>query len=303
MAKHTNIRIGGPAVLFLVADSPDIFNDAIMLAKECGVEWIVLGGGSNMLVSDNGFNGIVIQMALRDIKVRHQTVTADAGAILSLVARQCCEAGLEGLEWAVGVPGTVGGAVYGNSGCYGNETGDKLVTVDCIRLSDMARKVYPKAECKFGYRESRFKNEQHIILRATFGLSRWDPGELKVKMDEIVAKRKESQPLDHGSAGCMFKNFNYDDQAAIEKLKRECKDIPLQMLEKKSISAGWLVTQVGMKGEKIGEAQISEKHGNFIVNLGKARAEDVLMLMSKAKMKIRDEYDIMLEDEVQLVGF
>jgi UDP-N-acetylmuramate dehydrogenase len=303
MAKHTNMRIGGPAALFLTVESPDVLNLAIQTAKEAGIDWYVMGGGSNMLVSDEGYNGLMLQLAMRDIKVRNQTITAQAGAITSLVARQAAEAGLEGLEWAIGVPGTIGGAVFGNAGCYGGEIADTLVTVDCIRLSDMKAVVYPKAQCKFGYRDSVFKHEPHIILRATFGLTRWDPDQVKSKMEDIAKVRKEKQPLDHGSAGCMFKNFVFTDDGEIAKLKEKVKDIPVDMLNKKSISAGWLVSQVGLLGERVGEAQISEKHGNFIVNLGNARAQDVLMLASMAKMKVRDEYDVLLEDEVQLVGF
>lgn len=303
MAKHTNFRIGGPAALFMPVESPDMLNLAIQTAKEAGIDWCVMGGGSNMLVSDDGYNGLMLQLAMRDIKVRNQTITAQAGAITSLVARQAAEAGLEGLEWAIGVPGTIGGAVFGNAGCYGGEIVDTLVTVDCIRLSDMKAVVYPKAQCKFGYRDSIFKHEPHIIMRATFGLTRWDPEKVIAKMDDINKVRKEKQPLDHGSAGCMFKNFVFTEDSELDKLKERVKEIPVEMLNKRSISAGWLIAQAGLLGEKIGEAQISDKHGNFIVNLGNARAQDVLMLSSMAKMKVRDEFNVLLEDEIQLVGF
>ncbi len=303
MAKHTNLRIGGPAKLFLMAETPDVLVLALEKCKELSLPFYVFGGGSNMLVSDSGLDGLMIQCAFREIKLRNKTVTAEAGAITSMVARQTAEAGLAGFEWAVGVPGTIGGAIFGNSGCYGGEVKDTLVTVDCIRLSDLKRMVYTKADCKFGYRDSKFKTEPHVILRATFGLVPGEAEALKKRMDEIVQLRKEKQPLENGSAGCMFKNFVFNDEAELEKLKQDVKDIPQDMLDRKSISAGWLVAQTGLLGEQIGDAQVSEKHGNFIVNLGKARAQDILMLTSKVKMKIRDEYSIMLEDEVQLVGF
>jgi len=303
MSKHTNMRIGGPAALFMTVESPDMLTLAIQTAKEAGIDWYIMGGGSNMLVSDEGYSGLMIQMAMRDIKVRNQTITAQAGAITSLIARQAAEAGLEGLEWAVGVPGTIGGAIFGNAGCYGGDISDSLVTVDCLRLPDLKPVVYPKAQCGFGYRESRFKNEPHIILRATFGLTRWDPEQLKSKLEDIIKLRKDKQPTDHASAGCMFKNFTFTDESEVTRLKEQVKDIPAEMLAKKSISAGWLVAQTGMLGERIGDAQISEKHGNFFMNLGNARAQDMLMLVSKAKMKVRDEYSVLLEDEVQLVGF
>lgn len=303
MSKHTNMRIGGPAALYLTASDPDELVDALSIAKKENVPWLVFGGGSNMLVSDDGFDGLVLQVGFREVKVREKTIIADAGAITGSVARQSVEGGLEGMEWAVTLPGTIGGAIYGNSGCWGGEMKDVVVTVDAIRLSDMKRMVYPNAQCKFSYRDSVFKHEPHIILRATLGLKKADdPEAVRARMEETIAKRKENQPMAESSAGCMFKNYSFKDESELERLKADTQ-IPQEMLDKKSISAGWLVSQVGMKGEKIGDAQISEKHGNFIVNLGNARAQDVLMLTSKAKMKIRDDYNIMLEDEVELVGF
>jgi UDP-N-acetylmuramate dehydrogenase len=304
MSKHTNMRIGGPAALFLTTSDPDELTDAIEIATKENIPWFILGGGSNMLVSDEGLDGLIIQIGFREVKFREKTIIVDAGAITGAVARQSVDSGQEGFEWAVTLPGTIGGAIFGNSGCWGGEMNDLVVTVDAIRLKDMKRMVYPNADCKFGYRDSLFKHKPHIILRATLGLKKAeDPAVVKARMEETITKRKECQPLAESSAGCMFKNYTFKDEAEIAKLQNDVKDIPAEMLEKKSLSAGWLVSQVGMKGEKIGDAQISEIHGNFIVNLGKARAQDVFMLTSKAKMKIRDDYDIMLQDEVELVGF
>ncbi|MDF1497186.1 MAG: UDP-N-acetylmuramate dehydrogenase [Patescibacteria group bacterium] len=304
MSKHINMRIGGPASLYLATSDVDELTDAIEMANKEKIPWFIFGGGSNLLVSDDGFDGLAIQVAFREVKVREKTIIVDAGAITGAVARQSVADGLEGMEWAATLPGTIGGAIYGNSGCWGGEMKDIVVTVDAIHLPDMKRVVYPNAKCKFGYRDSVFKHEPHIILRATLGLKKSeDPSVVNSRMEEFAAKRKECQPFSESSAGCMFKNFTFKDESELERLKNDVKEIPPEMLAKKSLSAGWLVSQVGMKGEKIGEAQISEKHGNFIVNLGNARAQDVLMLTSKAKMKVRDEYNIMLEDEVRLIGF
>jgi len=303
MSKHTSLRIGGPARLYFVAEQVDDLTNILKAAQADGIPFYVFGGGSNMLVSDQGFDGLIVQIAFRAIQVRRVTISAFAGAVTSMVAKQAGEAGLAGLEWATGVPGTIGGAVYGNSGCFGGEVKDNLVSVDVLTLPDLKRVALPKAECQFGYRDSRFKREPHIILMATFGLKAGDFIDIRKRMDDIVKKKKAGQPYDHPSAGCMFKNFVYQDEAEIEILKRQIKDVPADMLARKSISAGWLVDQVGMRGEKIGEVQVSEKHGNFLVNLGSARAQDVLMLTSKVKMKVRDELGVMLEDEVQLVGF
>lgn len=303
MNKHTNMRIGGPAALYLTVSDPDELVDAIEITNKENIPWFIFGGGSNLLVSDDGFNGLVIQVGLRDAKFREKTIIANAGAITASIARQSVDQGLEGMEWAATLPGTIGGAIYGNSGCWGGEMKDIVVTVDALRLSDMEKVVYPNADCKFSYRDSVFKHEPHIILRATLSLKKSeDPAPVLARMEEYISKRKETQPLAESSAGCMFKNYSFQDESELDRLTADT-EIPQEMLDKKSISAGWLVSQVGMKGERIGDAQISEKHGNFIVNLGNARAQDVLMLTSKAKMKIRDEYNIMLEDEVELIGF
>jgi len=304
MAKHTNLRVGGPAKLFLTAEEPSVLLEVLALARKTKTPWYVMGGGSNLLVSDQGYDGLMIQIAFRNVQLRQQTVTVEAGAIASVVARQTAEAGLAGLEWAVGLPGTMGGAIYGNAGCYGSEIKDNLVTVDCMRIRDGKPCVYPAADCRLGYRDSLFKHEPHLILRATFKVTpASDVEALKKRMDEIMQMRKDKQPLEHGSAGCMFKNFVFKDESELERLKQDVKEIPADMLARKSISAGWLIQQDGLSGEKIGDAQISEKHANFLINLGNARAQDILMLMSKVKMKVRDDYNIMLEDEVQLVGF
>jgi UDP-N-acetylmuramate dehydrogenase len=304
MSKHTNMRIGGPAALYLTATDADELADAVEMATKEKIPFYIFGGGSNMLVSDDGYQGLIIQIGFREIKIREKTIIVEAGAITGAVARQSVTEGLEGLEWAASLPGTIGGAIYGNSGCWGGEMKDVVVTVDAIRLADMKRVVYPNANCKFSYRDSVFKHEPHIILRATLGLkTAIDSTAVKARMEEYAVKRKETQPFAESSAGCMFKNFTFKDESELERLKNDVKEILPEMLAKKSISAGWLVSQIGMKGERIGDAQISERHGNFIVNLGNARAQDVLMLTSKAKMKIRDEYNIMLEDEVELVGF
>lgn len=303
LSKHTSLRIGGPARLYFVAEQVDEMVAVLKAAQEMGVPFYILGGGSNVLVSDQGFDGLVVQMAFRAIQVRRVTISAYAGAITTGLAKQAGEAGLSGLEWASGLPGTVGGAVFGNAGCYGSEIKDNLVSVDVLTLPDLKRVALPKAECQFGYRDSRFKREPHIILMATFGLKTGDFIAIKKRMDEVMEQRKSKQPHDHPSAGCMFKNFVFEDEGEIEILKRQVKDIPVEMLSRKSISAGWLVDQVGMRGERIGDVQVSEQHGNFLVNMGNARAQDVIMLTSKVKMKVRDELGIMLEDEVQLVGF
>jgi UDP-N-acetylmuramate dehydrogenase len=175
--------------------------------------------------------------------------------------------------------------------------------VEAYDVANDRRVTYTNAECRFGYRDSRFKHEPHLILKTTLTLEPGDPAECKRKIEEIMAKRKESQPQGAFTAGCLFKNFEYADDAALDILKRQGDDIPAAMLAQKRIGAGWLIDKLGLKGTTVGKAQVSPVHGNFLVNLGGARAQDVLALSSLVKMKVRDELGILLEDEVQYLGF
>lgn len=302
MAKHTSFRVGGAARLYVVAPSAEAVLGAVSAADELSIPWYVYGGGSNLLVSDDGYEGIVIQAAMRAVTIEGLRVTAEAGAITGLVARQSVNAGLTGFEWAIGVPGTIGGAVYGNAGCYGGEMKDVIVSVDAYRVADKQRVMLSNADCGFGYRTSRFKHEPQIIFSTTIELKPGDPAAGKAKMDEIVQKRKASQPLEQSSAGCVFKNFEFSDPKELEILARSV-EIPEAMKQSGKISAGWLIDQAGMQGKAVGDVEVSSKHGNFFVNKGKARAQDVLALISFVKMKVRDDLGIELQEEVQLLGF
>lgn len=301
MSKHTSFRIGGPARLYVVASSADEVVRAVTFCLDRGIPWFVYGGGSNLLVADEGFEGVLIQVANRRFEVEGTRVHAEAGAITALVARKSVEAGLKGFEWAIGVPGTIGGAVFGDAGCYGGEMKDAVVSVEAFRLADRARVTYTKEECQFGYRESRFKREPHLILQATLELSPSpDPAATKARLEEIVRTRKEKQPLEQSSCGCVFKNQEITDD--LEILRRQV-DVPEGMLKSKMLSAGWLIEQAGMLGASVGDMEVSLKHGNFFLNHGKARAQDVVALISRVKMKVRDELGVELHEEVQYLGF
>jgi len=303
MSKRTSFRVGGAAALHTVAFSSDALVDSVVAALDLGLPFYLYGGGSNLLVSDDGFSGVMIQAAHRNIHIKEHRVFAEAGAITSMVARQSVEAGLTGFEWAIGVPGTIGGAIYGNAGCYGGDMSDSVVLVDVYDLTTRQRKNMAKTECGFEYRESRFKHERMLILgcEMLFAPST-DVQASRKRMNDIVALRKEKQPLDSSSAGCAFKNFEFSDPTALDILQRSV-EVPESMLRNKSISAGWLIDQVGMMGASVGDAQVSLKHGNFFLNKGNARAQDLLALISRVKMKVRDEFGIELQEEVQLVGF
>jgi UDP-N-acetylmuramate dehydrogenase len=303
MAVHTYLKIGGPARLYLVASSADEIVQAVEKAKELMVPWYVFGGGSNLLVSDDGFQGVVIQTLNRGYTIDGTTVTAEPGVFTGMLAKATAEAGLTGFEWGVGVPGMMGGATYGNAGCFGGEMKDVVTSVEAYDVASGKQVTYTNAECRFGYRDSRFKHEPHIILKTVMDLARGSSVGARSKIDEIMAKRKETQPQGAFTAGCMFKNFGFTDDAALEKLRREGDEIPEAMLSQKRISAGWLIDTLGLKGMTVGKAQVSPVHGNFLVNLGGATAQDVIALSSAVKTKVRDELGILLEDEVQYLGF
>lgn len=298
LSKHLNFRIGGPAKWFVEVKSIEELKVAVDLAKENEVPIFVLGGGSNSLALDEGFAGLIVKMGLRELKIEGTTVVADAGVISAAMARQTATAGLAGFEWAVSLPGTIGGAVRGNAGCFGGETKDHLVSVEVLRNGAVV--TLSKEDLKFAYRDSAVKHSEDIILRATFELENGDPELLKRSLEETLEKRKTTQPTHAGSAGCMFKNFEFQDKSEVAKLQQDA-EIPASMLENKRISAGWLIDQLGFKGETVGQAMVSEEHANFLVNLGGATASEVIQLISMIKMAARDRFGIQLEEEVQLI--
>lgn len=303
MAAHTYLKIGGPARLYVICDTTDDLVRAVQLAQKLQIPWYVFGGGSNLLVADEGYEGLVIQAADKRIAIDGTRVTAAAGAYTALIARMAADAGLVGFEWGVGVPGTIGGATYGNAGCFGGEMKDVVREVHVYDVAHAARVTLTGEECGFGYRDSRFKHERCIILDVVMEFQTGDINTAKVKVEDIMSKRKLSQPQGAFSAGCLFKNFDYTDESALDGLRREGDEIPASMLSQKRIAAGWLIEKLGLKGKTIGHAQVSPVHGNFLVNLGGATASDVIALSSFVKMKVRDELGILLEDEVQYLGF
>lgn len=302
MAKHTNYRIGGPARYYVAVSSSDELLRVVRLAEELKIPWYVFGGGSNLLVSDKGFEGLMIQAGNRGVEVKGDEVFCEAGAPMSFVAREVAESGLVHFAWAVGIPGTIGGAVFGNAGCFGGEMKDAVVSVDALRLSDLTRVEIKNVDCRFGYRDSVFKHERYLILGCTLKLLKGDREQAVAELDEINTRRKEGQPLGTSGAGCMFKNVEFNDLSEIEVLRREV-DVPQSMIEAKRIPAGWLLDRAGLKGERIGQAQVSASHANFLVNAGGATADEVAQLVSLAKMRVRDQFGLQLQTEVQFVGF
>lgn len=319
LAKHTNFRIGGPARWMVEARNEGELKEALVLTKANDVPIFVMGGGSNILASDAGFSGLIFVMGMRGIKIGSETdgdriVTAEAGAMSAALARATVDVGLQGLEWMISLPGTVGGAVRGNAGCFGGETKDVLKSVRVLRCVPPlpeggqwgvgACNVIELSDndLEFGYRESALKRSDDILLSVTFKLRPGNKTELQKKMNLALGVRKAKQPLYAGSAGCIFKNYEYADEAEIAKLKAAA-DVPEEMLKAKRIGAGWIVDRLDLKGTRIGRAEVSREHGNFIINTGGATADDVIQLIALIKTRARNEFGITLREEVQYVGF
>ncbi|MEK7993282.1 MAG: UDP-N-acetylmuramate dehydrogenase [Planctomycetota bacterium] len=298
MKKHTNFRIGGPARWFVEVRTVDELKEALAFAKEKTLPVFVFGGGSNTLVNDKGFEGVVVKMAMRAVQIDGNRVRAEAGVLSSALARATAKAGLAGMTWAISLPGTIGGAVRGNAGCFGGETKDFLVEAELFRDGQVV--IVSKSDLQFGYRESMIKHSTDIVLSAMFELEAGDPVELAKELDQKLASRKSSQPLDAGSAGCLFKNYEIHSDEELQRLTQKL-DIPSEMLATRRLSAGWLIDQLDLKGKQIGDAKISQVHGNFVVNSGAATADDVMQLVAFVKTRARNELGVQLQEEVQFV--
>jgi UDP-N-acetylmuramate dehydrogenase len=319
LKNFTTFRIGGKAKYFFQAKSKEELIKAIFLAKKFKLPFFILGGGSNLLVSDKGYNGIVIRFQISDFRFQKNKIIAGAGTPLAILVSEAAKNSLTGLEWAVGIPGTVGGAIWGDAGAFGSCMADLVESVEVLDIGDykipnskiqipnkfqipkFKIKILKNKDCKFGYRESIFKyNKNLIILSAKIRLKRGKKSEIKRKIKEFLNYRKQTQPLNFPSAGSVFKNY----ELRIEKYELIKKFPEIKNFVKKGqIPAGWLIEKCGLKGKRIGKAKISEKHSNFIVNLGGAKAKDVKDLIDFTKKKVKKIFGITLEEEIQYLGF
>lgn len=278
LAQHTSFRIGGPAAVYCKPQSAEELCRAVTLCRKSGERWYVLGKGSNVLFRDAGFDGVVIGTSdiKEDSTANGTTITAYAGTPLSKICRLALENSLTGLEFAYGIPGSLGGAVYMNAGAYGGEMKDVLASVTYLDENGQ-KQTRSASELELGYRTSIFeKHPEWCILQATLELAAGDPSLIKEKMDDLLGRRKQKQPLEYPSAGSTFKR----PQGAF---------------------AGELIQRCGLRGARVGDAAISEKHCGFVVNLGNASCEDVLALTRKVCETVKRETGYQLEEEIRVV--
>lgn len=304
LAGHTVFRIGGPARFFVTADQTEDCMSALRAARSLGLPWVILGGGSNVLVSDRGFRGMVIRPTGGAINIAGDRLRADAALPMARVVSESLASGLRGFEWAIGVPGTIGGSVRGNAGCFGSEMRDAVEAISVFNTHSGETEEWSAEAAEFGYRSSIFKRRPELVVTAaTLRLRPGDPAEGQALVRAYTAHRTAAQDIGSQSAGCIFKNVPWDrrdiDQ---EKLLARFPGLgPSGTVP--GISAGFLIDRVGLKGYRIGGAKISERHGNFILNTGGATAEEVIMLIALAKERVHRTYGILLEEEIQYVGF
>ena len=278
MSRHTTFRIGGEAACFIRISSEEQLRKLIPYFENVGVEYFVLGKGSNLLVGDKGYPGVILQIsdACQQIEAEENRLQVQAGAALSKVALFAMERGLEGLEFAAGIPGTVGGGVVMNAGAYG---GEMKQVVESVRVLSSEGEILTldNDTMEFGYRTSIIRNRNFTVLSVTFWLREGNREEIRARIEDFQKRRMEKQPLNYPSAGSTFKR-------------------------PEGYFAGKLIMDAGLRGFQIGDARVSDKHCGFVVNVGKATARDVTDVIEEVQERVRERFGVSLEREVIYLG-
>lgn len=304
MAGHTTFKIGGPARYFYVANNSEKLLEAVKAAEELNLPHFIFGWGSNLLVSDQGYEGLMIKATSQNFEIRDQEIRVEAGVNLSRLVGEAARSGLAGLEFASGIPGTMGGAIRGNAGAYGQGFGNLVKKVKIYqngRIIELSQK-----EMKFGYRQSLVKQEGGVILSVVIGLKRGDPEVIHSEIIKIIKDRNNKLPFEP-SAGCIFQNIELS-KVEID-FKKAIKELDITEKEWQEATAfgklpvGFVIDKLGLKEKTIGGCKISSKHCAFFVNIGGAKAEHVMMLISDVKMRVRNQLGIQLQEEIQYLGF
>lgn len=302
LAPYTIYKIGGPTRYFVEVKNAKELEEALVFSLEKKAPFFILGAGSNVLVSDAGFGGLVIRMVGGGIKTNGQKLIVDSGVMMARAVHESAKAGLTGFEWGIGVPGTVGGSVRGNAGCFGNEMKDVIENVAVYDSSKHATHNLSCATCDFSYRDSIFKrHSKWIILSATLKLQKGDPKEIPQKIRKFTAERNEKQDIGTRSCGCIFKNIKWGELDKTEMLKK----FPVleQFKDRPTIPVSFLIDHAGLKNLRQGKIFVSPKHANFFINEGGGTASEVKTLIETVKEKVKQKYGLRLKEEIQYMGF
>ena len=278
MSKHTTFKVGGNADIFVKISDTDQLRELIKCFKRASIPFFIKGNGSNILVSDRGYQGVVLEIAelFNEITIEGTTVKVSSGALMSTVSKKVMEAGLKGMEFASGIPGTIGGGVVMNAGAYGGELKDIVTEVYVLNEDGEILRLDNKA-MEFGYRSSVIKNRSLVVLSVSLSLVRGDIAQIKATMDDLTQKRVSKQPLEYPSAGSTFKRPD-------------------------GYFAGKLIMDTGLRGYTLGGAAVSEKHCGFVINKGQATATDIYELIQEIQDKVKVKFDVNLEPEVIFLG-
>jgi len=301
LKNYTSFKIGGQAKYFLKINTNEKLIEAIKWAKKHKLPFFILGGGSNLLVADEGYEGLVINFQFSIFNFQKNKIIVGAGMKLEKLINASMKTGLTGLEWAVGIPGTMGGAVRGNIEAFGSSISQLVKKVQVFDAKKEEIKIFNNKDCEFKYKNSIFKqNPNLIILSVEIKLKKCEKEKIKKRICDNLNYRAKNHPLNFPSAGCVFKN--YESKIASHELVKQFPELK-EFNKKKIIPAGWLIEKCGLKGSKVGGAEISQKHANFIINSGQAKANDVLELIKIIKKKVIGKFKIKLEEEIQYLGF
>lgn len=278
LAAHTTFRVGGPADCLVEIESTEQLRKIQKYLRLIEEPYTILGNGSNLLVGDKGYRGVILQIGnkMSDIRVNGNTITVKAGALLSKTAKVALDHGLTGLEFASGIPGSIGGAVVMNAGAYGGEM-KQVITSVTVLDQEGEELVLDNETMEFGYRTSVIKHRPFLVTEVTLELTPGDPMAIKFTMDDLAARRREKQPLEYPSAGSTFKR-------------------------PEGHYAGQLIMEAGLRGYQIGGARVSDKHCGFVINTGTASATDVLDVIHHVQQTVKEKFDITLEPEVIMLG-
>jgi UDP-N-acetylmuramate dehydrogenase len=300
LAPLTSFRVGGNAAFYAEVKNIEELKEALAYAKSKNLEYYVLGGGTNLLVSDQGFSGLIIRMKMNEIAIEGNSVVAEAGVPLIKAINFAATAGLGGMEKMAGIPGTIGGAVRGNAGAFGSEMVQCVSEASALNTKTLQIETFNNAQCDFEYRSSIFKkNPNLIVVSIKIDLEKGDPEKIQQNTKETIVKRTSSGLHGVKSAGSYFMN----PAVGNEKLKEEfTKEKGVEPRGGK-LPAGWVIEQAGLGGKRIGGAGVSELHANYITNEDNATASEIMMLVSYVKQQVRDQFGVQLQEEINYLGF